>query len=42
MTVGIYDSEKTEILEGISKNDEVIITWTSELFEGAKAQKKEA
>ncbi len=42
VTVGIYDSEKTEILEGISKNDEVIITWTSELFEGAKAQKKEA
>ena len=40
--VGVYDSEKTEVLEGLTKKDEVIVTWTSELFEGAKAQKKEA
>ncbi len=34
--VGIYDSERIEILSGISMDDKVITTWTSELFEGSK------
>lgn len=37
--VGIYDSEKIQILSGISAEDEVITTWTSELYEGASVQK---
>lgn len=36
--VGIYDSEKAEILSGISANDKVITTWSSELFEGSRVQ----
>lgn len=37
--VGIYDSEKIQILSGISGEDEVITTWSSELFEGSRVQK---
>ena len=37
--VGIYDSQKIQILSGISADDEVITTWSSELFEGSKVQK---
>lgn len=40
--VGIYDSEKIQILSGISGDDEVITTWSSELFEGSKVQKADA
>ncbi len=36
--VGIYDSERAEILSGIQSDDLVITTWSSELAEGAKAQ----
>lgn len=36
--VGIYDSEKAEILSGISADDKVITTWSSELFEGSRVQ----
>ncbi|MDO4489250.1 MAG: efflux RND transporter periplasmic adaptor subunit [Eubacteriales bacterium] len=35
---GITDSKKTEILSGIDENTEIIITWTSQLFEGASVQ----
>lgn len=36
--VGIYDSEKIQILSGLSEQDEVITTWSSELFEGSTVQ----
>lgn len=36
--VGIYDSEKVEILSGLTAGDQVITTWSSELFEGSKVQ----
>ena len=36
---GIYDSERIEILSGLKMEDEVITTWSSELFEGSKVQK---
>ncbi len=39
--VGIYDSERIEILSGIDTSDEVIVTWSSELFEGSKVQRTE-
>ena len=35
---GIYDTEKMEILSGISMEDLVVSTWSSELYEGSKAQ----
>lgn len=37
--VGIYDSEKIQIISGIGGEDEVITTWSSELFEGSNVQK---
>ena len=33
--VGIYDAERAQIISGISADDLVITTWTSELTEGA-------
>lgn len=33
---GIYDSEKTEVKSGLTLQDQVIVTWSSELFEGSK------
>ncbi len=36
--VGIYDSERIQILSGLTKEDRVITTWSSELFEGSKVQ----
>lgn len=36
---GIYDSERIEILSGLNMEDEVITTWSSELFEGSRVQK---
>ncbi len=36
--VGIYDSERIEILSGIGPEEQVITTWSSELFEGARVQ----
>lgn len=36
--VGIYDSEKAEILAGITAGDRVITSWSSELFEGSIVQ----
>ncbi len=34
---GISDSEKMEILSGLAQEDQIIITWSSELYEGAPA-----
>lgn len=36
--VGLYDSDKAEILTGLTKDDMVISTWSSNLYEGAKVQ----
>ncbi len=36
--VGIYDSELIQILGGVSEQDQVITTWTSELYEGSQVQ----
>lgn len=33
--VGIYDSERIQVLGGLDKSDQVISTWSSELFEGS-------
>lgn len=38
---GIYDSEKIQILSGLAPTDQVITTWSSELFEGSKVQTAE-
>ncbi len=40
--VGIYDSERAEIVSGISADNLVITTWTSELTEGAAVTLQEA
>jgi len=39
--VGIYDSEKIQIISGITASDKVITTWSSELFEGSQVQAAE-
>lgn len=39
---GIYDSERIQILSGLTADDEVITTWSSELYEGSAVQKSEA
>lgn len=36
VSVGIYDSDYSEITEGLDLDDDVIVTWSAELFEGAK------
>lgn len=36
--VGIYDSDKTEITGGLTLDDDVIVTWSSELFEGSQVE----
>lgn len=33
--IGIYDSEHIEILGGVNEDDQVICSWSSELFEGS-------
>ncbi len=38
--VGIYDSQKAEILSGVGYEDLVITTWSSELAEGATVELK--
>lgn len=40
--VGIYDSERAEIVSGISEDNLVITTWTFELTEGASVTLQEA
>lgn len=39
---GIYDSEQMEILSGITMDDLVVNTWSSELYDGAQAQYRDA
>jgi hypothetical protein len=34
--VGIYDSENIAVLSGITLDDQILTTWTSELKEGTK------
>lgn len=36
--VGIYDSERIQILDGISVSDQVICSWSSELFDGSEVR----
>lgn len=36
---GLIDSEKVEVRSGLSYDDQVIVTWTKELYEGAPVQK---
>ncbi|MEG1900817.1 MAG: efflux RND transporter periplasmic adaptor subunit [Clostridium sp.] len=40
--VGIYDAEKAEIKSGLTPEDQVIVTWSSELFKGSKVELQEA
>lgn len=40
--VGIYDSERIQILSGIDNSAQVISTWSSELYEGSKVQTVDA
>lgn len=35
---GIYDSETMEVLSGLTPEDQVITTWSSELYEGAQVR----
>lgn len=35
--MGIYDSERAEVLGGLEKEEDVIVSWNSELYEGAEA-----
>lgn len=39
---GIFDSEKIEVLSGITMDDMVVTTWSSELYEGAAATLKDS
>lgn len=39
--VGIYDSEYAEVLSGLTAEDIVVSTWSSNLYEGAKIQIRE-
>lgn len=45
ITVGLEDNNYAEVKEGITANDQVVSTWTSELYDGSKVtltQEKEA
>lgn len=35
---GVYDSEKLEVLSGVTAGDMVVSTWSSELYEGAEVR----
>lgn len=41
VTTGIYTAEKTQITDGLSADDVIITSWSSELYEGAQVQKAE-
>lgn len=36
--IGTYDAEKTEIKSGLTPDDDVIVTWSSELFDGSEVE----
>ena len=38
VTVGIYDAERSEIQEGLTLEDQVITSWSDELFEGSEVE----
>lgn len=38
---GIYDSERMEVISGLSGDDMVVTTWSSELYDGAQVRLKE-
>ena len=38
VSVGIYDAETSEITDGLTLEDDVIVTWSSELFEGSEVR----
>jgi len=38
VSVGLSDAENAEITEGIALTDEIIVTWTAQLYEGAHVQ----
>ena len=38
--IGLYDSEKAQVLSGINASDEIITTWSSELYDGAEVRLK--
>lgn len=42
VTIGIYTAEKSQITDGITADDEIITSWSSELYEGAKVQKADS
>ena len=35
---GLSDGENTEVLSGISEDDVIIVSWTAQLYEGARVQ----
>lgn len=39
---GIYDSERREVMSGLEMDMEIIVTWSPELYEGARVVKTEA
>lgn len=38
VSIGLYDAELTEVTEGLTMEDDVIVTWSSELFEGSEVR----
>lgn len=38
VSIGLYDAELTEITDGLTMQDDVIVTWSSELFEGSEVR----
>lgn len=38
VSIGLYDADLTEVTEGLAMEDEVIVTWSSELFEGSEVR----
>ncbi len=35
---GLSDGQQTEIISGISDTDQVVVSWTAQLYEGAQVQ----
>lgn len=36
--IGIYDSKQTEVVSGLKPEEQVIVTWSSELFDGSQVE----
>ena len=41
MEIGIYDADFAELKSELGAEDEVITTWSSELYDGAEVAKKQ-